>query len=248
MANVATPAPAKAKKSSPVAIAFPNAFRDLRDNKKASAYIDETLSLYAEVGERLHVAACVALWHTVTHRNPALLNRLHSALRSNDQTALKLWIRRVQVTNGLILMNEIEPNAAIPTSDTGGPLAAEVIAEAEETGSVLAFENKQYAIVSDTVDAGKAMANLLVRRWFEPDGKVDSKVFVRNNIAELVTYTDLDALKAVLRVVDPKDTGRREVEISNGTRDLLNKIKDMITPRIKQFELASKPAKAATAH
>jgi hypothetical protein len=226
------------------AVALPSSFAQFKDSKKASAFIDETLSLYAEVGERLHVAACVAAWHTFTHRNPALLNRLFAALRSNDQQALKLWLRRVQVTNGLIILGLIKPDAAIPTKDDGGPLSAEVIEEAEQAGTALGFENKQFAILSDTTAASNAAADLVAARWFEPDGKRDVKVFVRSNIAEVVTFADVDALQAVMRAVTPKSTGRREVVLSNKVGDLLTKIRDMVEPTLKQYKSMAETSSA----
>jgi hypothetical protein len=218
-----------------MALALPVAFQEYHDPKKASAYVDETLSLYADVGERIHNAAVITAWHAVTHRNPALFNRFHAALRSNDQQALKLWVRRVQVTNGLILHGLIDASAQIPTKDTGGPLSGDTIDMAEETGSVLKFENKQFVIVANTVDAGKALAHLIEARWFQPQGE-DTKVFVRSNIAEVNTFADADALAAVLRAANPKSTGRRDVVLNDKTTGLLQKIRDMVEPMLKQYQ------------
>ncbi len=241
MATVATPkargkASAKVAPSAAImALAIPAAFKAYENANAASKYVDETLSLYAEVGERLHNAAVITFWHAVTHRNPALFNRFHAALRSNDQQALKLWVRRVQVTNGLILHGLIAADAQIPTKDTGGPLNGATIGEAEETGTVLKFENKQFVIVPNTVDAGKALAHLVSARWFTPNGD-DVKVFVRSNIAEVNTFADIDALNAVMRTLEPKSTGRRDVVLSEKTTSLLAKIKGMVQPMLDQMK------------
>lgn len=232
-------AKAKAKANSPVAailaLSIPAAFKEYENTNASSKYIDETLSLYAEVGERLHNSAVIAFWHAVTHRNPALFNRFHAALRSNDQQALKLWVRRVQVTNGLILHGLIGAFDQIPTKDTGGPLPGGQIAEAEETGAVLKFENKQFVIVPGTVDSGKALAHLVASRWFQPSGE-DQKVFVRSNISEINVFPDEAVLAAVLRTLDPKSTGRREVKMTRKTQELLSKIRDMVQPVYDQFK------------
>ncbi len=62
------------------------------DAKAAGKYIKETGTLYAKVGERLHISAVMATFHALQFRNADLLNSLYSFLRVNDQTALRVWI------------------------------------------------------------------------------------------------------------------------------------------------------------
>lgn len=67
-------------------------FGDLTTEKDASAFIDNTITAYTKVGDYLHKAACVALFHAWKHGQPAMLNRLFAGLRVNDKAAFRLWI------------------------------------------------------------------------------------------------------------------------------------------------------------
>lgn len=67
-------------------------FGDLTTEKDASAFIDNTITAYAKVGDYLHKAACVALFHAWKHGQPAMLNQLFKGLRVNDKAAFRLWI------------------------------------------------------------------------------------------------------------------------------------------------------------
>lgn len=71
---------------------------DVSNKGKVRRYIADTLSSYRKVGTRLHISACLALYHAAEYGDTSLLNLFHGdpeskddGLKVNDRTALRVW-------------------------------------------------------------------------------------------------------------------------------------------------------------
>lgn len=217
MARKSTPLEASAV---PATVTKASGFSVIRDKTKLADFIDATLNLYHDVGDRLHVAVVSCLWHVATHGNPALLNKLFAGLRVNDQNTVRLYVRRAAIYIGL---NGESPNG----------LEREVIQAAFVAGQVLDMKNKQFFVVrGHTSPEAKALAALCEGRLINPDGDEDKKVFERNNITEHQTLGDEDVLKNLLRTVDQalKDsTERKTIDVSPAVRKFFEELKTEAT-------------------
>ena len=196
---------------------------------KLSNYITTALKQYTTAGTKIHVAVVSAIHVAATSGNPGLLNRVYHALRSNDQQAVKLYIRR---TNTLV---------GTEGKDFDG-WSTEDINEAHANGSVLTFKNGGFAIVEGrghTSKQAKAMADLCSYRLINPDGKTDRRVLDRNNFTEVKTLTDEDILKAVIRAASTEDSDRRQIKLTPKVRKMMDDIASRVESTLEQIQSAA---------
>lgn len=211
----------------------------IKDKSKLNKYVKDTIAHYQSTGKRVHTAFVSALYHAATTGYVETLNQLFSGLRSNDQTAVKMYVRRASAIVGL--------NGGDPEG-----LHTEEIQAAIENGKVLNFAKNEFSIAEGrghNSKQAKALAELCEKRFINPDGETDKYVLDRNNFSEVRTLGDTDVLKQVLRSLKlPESTGaRREVHVSKGTVDFLAKLRDQVETRLQQEELKeSAPARSET--
>lgn len=195
----------------------------IQDGKKLNSYIDASLKVYKTAGARIHLAIVSALFLAAATGQNAYLNRIYPALRSNDQQAMKLFIRRAQIINGMILGGA----GAMATPE--GLSSEEVVAFAA-AGEVVQLVKGEFIVVKGhTTDEAKSLASLVINRLAKPDGEVDKAVLERNNFAEVKTLGDtqvLDALLKLAKEVEAGSTDKKTVKVSNPIAKLLARIKN----------------------
>lgn len=208
----------------------------IQDGKKLNAYIDSALKTYKTVGGKIHVAVASALFLAANTGQNAYLNKIYPALRSNDQQAMKLFIRRAQIINGLVLAG-----ADFATATPDGLPSDEVVAAAA-AGQVVDLVKGEFLVVKGhTSDEAKGLANLVINRLVNPDGEVDKAVLERNNFAEVKTLGDnqvLDQLIKLAKEATSGSTDRKTVAVSKHIQDFLVKIKDNAEVMKQQLSLA----------
>lgn len=211
----------------------------ITDSAKLSATVKRALAQYATVGANLHVAAVSALWHVCKHGNPAVLNTIHAGLRSNDQTALKMYIRRAQIINGL--------GGGVPDG-----LPASEIQAAHSRGMVLDFRQGQFVVFrGHTSEEAKSLAKLCEDRFISPDGEVDRMLLERNNFAEVQTLGDVDVLKRIVQVakVLEGETETRKLAVSDKVKSTIKAWGEQAAIMLKQYEATGTTTAAQpTAH
>lgn len=208
----------------------------IQDGKKLNAYIDATLKTYTNVGARVHLAVASALFLAASTGQNGFLNRIYPALRSNDQQAMKLFIRRAHAINGLVL-----GGGDFKTVTPDG-LPSEVVVAAVATGSVVDLVKGEFIVTKGhTSDEAKALANLVINRLAKPDGDIDKAVLDRNNFAEVKTLGDtqvLDALIKLAKEVEGGTTDKKNVAVSDHITKFLKGIKDSAETMKQQLTLA----------
>lgn len=188
------------------------------------------LKAYKSVGERLHAVIVSSIWHACTHGDPSILNFVYTGLRSNDQTAVKMYIRRAMIINGR------------PKGDSPEKLTTEEINQALLQGSVFGYEKGQFTVIAGhTSDEAKGLRSLCEKRFINPDGETDRMVFDRNNFAEVKTLDDQAVLSKLAQVIKEteKETDTRKVAISASTQKLLKDLKTKVATQLNQHELAA---------
>lgn len=177
------------------------------------SHIIATLQQYTSNGQAIHQAVVSALYHAAVHGDPSLLNVCYGGLRTNDQQAVKLWIRRAFIVNGL---------------DGGSPegLAQELIVKACQAGEILSLVKGKFAIVAGpNHPQSKTLAALCAKRFIKPDGTIDRGVLQRNNFAEVKTLGDVEVLEKVRSLKKYlKDTDKQKVNLTPATVDFINHI------------------------
>lgn len=203
----------------------------ITNGDKLTKYIGESKVLYLQVGIRLHISAVSAIWFACKHGNPGPLNQLFGFLSSNDQAALRFFIRRSHVIVGL---------------KGGAPegLSPEAINSAEEAGKVFGFKDKQFTVIrGHTSDQAKFLLTLCETRFIKPDGKTDKYVFERNNFEEVRTLGDEAVLKAIIRAAKLEDSDRRKHQVSPKVRKFLDSMREQAEAFMTSATLQTKAIK-----
>lgn len=182
--------------------------------------IKAALSTYKSIGDKIHVLTVSCLYHSATTGDTTPLNMLYEGLRSNDQQALKLYVRRTQVITGL--------DGADPEG-----LPSETILAALSRSAILDMQKNKFTIREGrghTSAEASAYADILASRFYVPDGKVDKRVLDRNNFAEVKTLGDDEALKLVLTALKKATTSsdKQTVSISPSLMAKLTKIQEQL--------------------
>lgn len=201
----------------------------IKDKSKLSSHIANAIKQYQSSGRAIHVSVVSALYHAATTGDPRYLTQIYEGLRSNDQTAVRMYIRRVSAIVGL---------------DGGNPdgLANEVINAAVERGGILTFKEKKFQVIQGhTSDAAKLTATLCEERFISPDGENDREVLARNNFAEVRTLGDEQVLDNLLKVLKSIDTESetRKVVVSEHVKTLFAKVRSQAESMKQQLSLQS---------
>lgn len=201
-------------------------------SKGLAAYISNAIEEYKSSGEKMHVAIVSAIHNTATSGDVTLLNRINENLRSNDQQALRLYIRRISIANGLVLTNG---PASVDVLDTAS--MEKMLAE----GGVIGYSKKAYTCIKNpSTEAAKSLAKLCASRFINPDGERDKFVFERNNFAEHKILGDAEVLKSVLKTINEalnNATEHKTFQLSEPIKTRLTKVRDMLTINHKQATL-----------
>lgn len=207
----------------------------ITDGKLLSKELTATAKLYASAHKRLHVGAISAIWHLAKHGNPALLNQLNGFLKTNDQSALRMYIRRANAIVGL-------------KGDVPDGKPKEVVQAAIEQGGVIGFKNKAYvALRGHTTAEAKALVKFAEERFINPDGKRDFGVFDRNVLSEIAVLNDaefLGRLAKMAKEIDAGNTDRREIHVSEKTAKFIRSIGNQAETMLHQIQAMSDDRKA----
>lgn len=207
----------------------------IKDKSKLSKYVTETLAQYISVGDRVHVAFISSLYHAATTGYVETLNTLIAGLRSNDQTALKMYVRRAAAIVGL-------------GGENPDGKDSEVVIAAVEAGGILGVKTKNgvpsFYILEGrghNSEPAKALAKLCVSRFIDPkEENGDRKVLERNNFAEVKTLGDMDILKAVAKALNSVNSTSetKKVHVSQQTAAFLEELRGKVEVRMNQLSLA----------
>ena len=201
----------------------------ITDGEKLGKYVAESTKMYATAGNRIHIALVSALWFAAKHGYVQYLNQVYQALRSNDKTAVKLYIRRAHAIVGL-------------EGENPDGLDSAIILAAVEAGTVLKLTKDEFSVVAGhNTKQAQALAKLCEERFIDPDGEVDHKVLERNNFAEVKTLGDGEALAQLIKLAksfeDSTDT--RKVTVTNPVKEFLASIKDKAEAMAGQLSLSN---------
>lgn len=176
---------------------------------------------YTDLGIRAHVLGVSAIYHACMHGNAAPLNNLFAGLRPNDQTAVRQYVKRIQIINGLG-----DEKLELENLDS------DVVNAALDTGKVLDFAQNQFRIArGHTSEQAKTLAELCERRFLNPDGEKDKLIFARNAFAEVRALGESDVLGQIeqnVRSYLDNKSARRKITLSDAVRSKLVKIADQI--------------------
>jgi hypothetical protein len=225
----ATPSKAVAKATPKTSFAMPQEI--VTDSKALGSAIEKWAAYYVAAGQSAHVLFVSALWHTAKHGNPALLNRVFSVLRDNDQTAARLFVKRAAI---LVAMKGEEPDPTEVTSEMLQALA--------DAGKVVDFKQGSFIVVKGhTSDEAKMLVHLCETRFIKPDGKTDMLLLERNNMAAMRLVGDSQLLDGILRIAKSIDTEseRTRVNVSDPVRKFLQGIADKAEVMKQQLNLSS---------
>lgn len=203
-------------------------FEIIQDGDKLSASIGSVLKLYTQTFEKLHIAVVSAIWHACKTGDAVYMNRIYPNLNSNDQQALRSYVRRIHAINGL-------------DGEAPDGLNADLVNAAVLEGSVFGFAKGQFSIVhGHTSEQAQSMLKLVEERFINPDGKTDKMVFERNNFAEVKLLGDVDLIEALIKKTKEADadTETRKSTVSASTKEFLAGIRDMLTIRKNQLTLS----------
>ncbi len=189
----------------------------ITDKNKLSTRITKNLKAYKSTGADIHTDFVSSLYHAMKHGDTSLMNRVYNGLRPNDQQAVKLYVRRVFIINGLSMQNDL--NGTSPN----GMETAEII-KACSIGETLSFTKGAFRILAGpNSDQALSLLKLIESRFIVPDGKTDRRVFDRNNFAEVKTLSDADVLKKIATLAAQlKPTETRKVSVSPGVLKLVS--------------------------
>lgn len=208
----------------------------ITDTAKLTAYITSTMKTYKSNGERVHVAFVSALYHAATTGQNALLNRVYSQLRSNDQSAVKLFVRRAHIINGMILAGANDPAKATPEG-----LETEALVALHLQGQVLDIVKGEFVVTNGHTSAqAKGLAKLCTDRFAEPDGEIDRLILDRNNFAEVKTLGDAQVLEQLIKLAKSIEgsTETKRVNVSQNIIDMMTGLKDKAETMLGQLTLA----------
>ena len=200
--------------------------------KSLASFVTEAIAAYKSSGEKMHIAVVSALHNQATSGDTTLINRIYENLRSNDQQALRLYVGRNAVANGLVLTGA---NESVETLET------ETKNKMVEVGCILDFKKGKFVTTKNPeTDAAKMMAKLLEERFLNPDGKRDKMVFERNNFTEHKLIGDAEVLKNLLKQTNEalnNTANNKTITLTSTVRARLEKIRDMLTINHNQATL-----------
>ena len=192
---------------------------------KLATYIATFIKEYKASGRKAHVAIVSALAHVCEHNNTTPLNDIYDALRSNDQQAMRLYIRRVFAIMGL-------------DGDLPDGKSADVVQAAVERGAIVSFSKGKFSPTKDPSSAeSQALFKALTERFINPDGEKDRYALARNNFAEVRTLGDRDYLKKVIKLVNEMstDTDTRKSDVTDPVLALMSEFKDKSQAMLDQL-------------
>ena len=199
----------------------------IKDTKALNKEVSSVLSIYTSSGNRLHTAVCAAMHNAFVGGNPVILSRIFRGLRSNDQVALRQYIRRFHIAVGF-------GDTAIP-----GKLDQEVYTSYADLGAVLSFsaKDKGFAMAKDWNKNQKTALAFIEKVEACPEGWL--KVFERNNFQDVKTIGDAEVLAAIktLHKNATEETDRRKLAVSPAVKAMLAKFASMAESMEGQTEL-----------
>jgi hypothetical protein len=203
----------------------------IKDQAKLKKHIQVTLNDYHSAGRRIHIAVVSAFYHAAAYGDPSMLNFVTNGLRSNDQGAVTLFVRRAAAIVGL------------DGKDPDG-MSRELIQAAVEKGGILGRKGGEFFVTKGhTSDEAKLTAKFCEARWINPDGKADKFILDRNNFTETSVIGDSDMLKSIIALAKrlDSDSDTRKVTVSPAVAKFFNDMKDKAEVMLGQTSLADEP-------
>lgn len=150
----------------------------IKDDAALGRNIQTFTTHYSKAHDEAHAIAVNCLYQAAEHGNPSRLNEFYTVLKTNDQEALRNFIRRVSAViggwDGVRLHTTEEMQVFI------------------KRGSFLKFGNGKFTVVRDadvdTAKAAKAKMTKLAKVIINPDGKTWHPFLERSVRAEMRQY------------------------------------------------------------
>lgn len=182
-------------------------FTLITEPKALNAFITKACGLYHNAMDAIHVAAVSALYHAFKDGQYKPLNNLFAELKTNDKTALRNYIYRIEVACGF---GEEIPRMGLHQDE---------YLEAHKRGKMFTYSSKEQELKLVSVDdlsdpeakkmlkdARKFAEHLCVKHLINPMGLNEktkegwTRFNERNNLAEIAAFGNTEAVKAILGI------------------------------------------------
>lgn len=156
-------------------------FAIIRDTAKLNESISRQIAVGGDYYKLLHINAVSALVHTAIHGQVAVLNRFYGSLKVNEQTAFKLYVRRIQTA--------LDAKGFAVKDAEGNNVASDM--------EFLRFEDKAFAIIKDRTKERDTFVKHAEGVLINPDGDTVKAFFDRDSIKEIRTLGDNEFAKRI---------------------------------------------------
>lgn len=192
-------------------------FAIIRNAGELTASLQKQGKLAKSYRAIIHINAISCLWHAATTGNPGMLNRFYAKLVTNEQTALRTYIDRLQ--NKLIRVNNKD---SFEKDDEGNRLPTDVkfLYYEDRTFKVIPKDDAaKHGLTEDNVMPYRAnFAKLAESTLINPQGKEGQRFFYeRNNVA------------------DSRELYVDDAKVMKAVQNLLNRQNTKISPKVRQF-------------
>jgi len=228
----------------------------ITDKKALNALYVRTIQTGYDYRDLQHQAVINALYHGMVTGDIRWLTRLYYSFTSNDRTALKLYVARInferngptaegeQPKPGIVAWDSKREGNEVPQGKAGGFAMVTAGENASEPEKAWIKDGRTFA--ADLIDKRLRFIGDAAGTWREDiNGERQPVVpfFSRNNLADVLTYfTDSQAIKALQRVIE-QATGAKEIPGKvNAVSDKLKKELTVVAERIGRFETQSNDA------
>lgn len=146
---------------------------------------------YRRAHEIVHPIFVSAVLMAAKDGNPVHLNHMYKTMTTNDQTAMKLYIRRIQTVLG--------------GWDAETVKTTEEMTGFHDLGKFLSFKDGEFIVLkndtSPNVKRAKTKMGILAKTIFKPDGKKWKPLGQANNLSEVKTFGDDEFKKGLAQLV-----------------------------------------------
>lgn len=222
------------------------------DGKGVNKFVQDAITAYRKGHAAIAEAAVLVTHHAAMHGQPQPMNVLYKALKTNDQTAFRSWLRRTAIALGLGLKD-----GNIPDGNT-----AEINNGAYENGHIFTYSAQNgFGVVKNAdrpnvKDMKIRYIQLCETEFLAPkDGSGWTNFADRNNFAERRILGDVEAINEALRVINkfvnpPKDNKTTVIklgdkQLSNFLRETgmkLEGFKETVTASAEEIKMPSRNA------
>lgn len=180
----------------------------IRDGKTLNALVAKIIKIGRDYREMLHVGVLSSLYHLAEHGQPAPLNLLYGSLTSNDQTALKQYVRKFHIVLGM--SRDKDTAKDIPAWLAGKlVLHTEIQKSFHDLGETFKLADKAFSVVTkaqyaDAQERRDAFMALCEGKLIDRAEGFPS-FYTANNFATAKLLGDTEVFKRIKQLVDAFD-------------------------------------------